>query len=118
MHRIPESPSCLPRSHHITQNSIPTRDVPLGPPNEGCPPSSPPAKLRLAIAAMGKPETVVGELCIELGITRQTLYRHVGPDGAIRPTAASCCKPKGREWPPTAVVRPPSTAAGAPLEVG
>ena len=39
------------------------------------------AKLRLAMAAMGKPETIVGELCAELGITRQTLYRHVAPDG-------------------------------------
>jgi len=38
------------------------------------------AKLRLAMAAMGKPETRVGELCTELGITRQTLYRHVAPD--------------------------------------
>ena len=42
------------------------------------------AKLRLAMAAMGKPGTVVGALCAELGITRQTLYRHVGPDGALR----------------------------------
>jgi DNA invertase Pin-like site-specific DNA recombinase len=44
-----------------------------------------PAKLRLAMAAMGKPETRVNELCAELGITRQTLYRHVGPDGGLRP---------------------------------
>lgn len=43
------------------------------------------AKLRLAQAAMGKPETKVTELCRELGVTRQTLYRHVGPDGALRP---------------------------------
>ena len=43
------------------------------------------AKLRLAMAAMGKPETNVAELCTELGITRQTLYRHVGPDGSLRP---------------------------------
>ncbi|WP_454019706.1 recombinase family protein [Azospirillum sp. Marseille-Q6669] len=42
------------------------------------------AKLRLAMAAMGKPETKVNELCRELGITRQTLYRHVGPDGSLR----------------------------------
>ena len=42
------------------------------------------AKLRLAMAAMGQPETVVGDLCKELGITRQTLYRHVAPDGALR----------------------------------
>jgi hypothetical protein len=33
---------------------------------------------------MGKPETIVGQLCKELGVTRQTLYRHVGPDGALR----------------------------------
>jgi DNA invertase Pin-like site-specific DNA recombinase len=43
------------------------------------------AKLRLAMAAMGQRETKVGELCTELGITRQTLYRHVGPDGSLRP---------------------------------
>ncbi len=42
------------------------------------------AKLRLAMAAMGQTETKVGELCKELGITRQTLYRHVAPDGSIR----------------------------------
>ena len=45
------------------------------------------AKLRLAQAAMGKPETKVAELCAELGITRQTLYRHVDPKGAFRPNA-------------------------------
>lgn len=42
------------------------------------------AKLRLAMAAMGQKETVVSDLCKELGITRQTLYRHVGPDGGLR----------------------------------
>jgi DNA invertase Pin-like site-specific DNA recombinase len=42
------------------------------------------AKLRLAMAAMGKPETKVSELCRELNVTRQTLYRHVGPDGSLR----------------------------------
>src|ERR1039457_1789898 len=42
------------------------------------------AKLRLAMAAMGQPETKVGELCKELGITRQTMYRHVAPDGSLR----------------------------------
>ena len=41
-----------------------------------------PAKLRLAMAAMG--HTVVNELCKELGVTRQTLYRHIGPDGMLR----------------------------------
>ena len=43
------------------------------------------AKLRLAQAAMGQPGTKVGKLCAELGITRQTLYRHVDPNGLLRP---------------------------------
>ena len=43
------------------------------------------AKLRLVMAAMGQPETKVGDLCQELGITRQTLYRHVSPKGELRP---------------------------------
>jgi DNA invertase Pin-like site-specific DNA recombinase len=43
-----------------------------------------PAKLRLAMAAMGKPETKVQELSVELGVSRQTLYRHVGPKGELR----------------------------------
>lgn len=43
-----------------------------------------PAKLRLAMAAMGQRQTVVSELCKELGVTRQTLYRHIGPDGQLR----------------------------------
>ena len=42
-----------------------------------------PAKVRLAAASMGKPGTNVGELCKELGITRQTLYRHVSPTGEL-----------------------------------
>ncbi|WP_426988202.1 recombinase family protein [Pseudarthrobacter sp. Y6] len=43
-----------------------------------------PAKVRLAMAAMGQKETKVGALCAELGITRQTLYRHVSPTGELR----------------------------------
>ncbi|WP_373508323.1 helix-turn-helix domain-containing protein, partial [Thiocapsa sp.] len=42
------------------------------------------AKLRLARAAMADQETKVGDLCRELGITRQTLYRYVGPVGELR----------------------------------
>ena len=42
------------------------------------------AKLRLARAAMGQPETKVGDLCAELGVTRQTLYRFVSPKGELR----------------------------------
>ncbi|MGI4794910.1 MAG: hypothetical protein ACRYG8_12715 [Janthinobacterium lividum] len=44
-----------------------------------------PAKLRLAQAAMSQWETGVNELRAELGITRQTLYHHVDPQGHIRP---------------------------------
>ncbi|OKX93314.1 transposon DNA-invertase [Corynebacterium glutamicum] len=43
-----------------------------------------PAKVRLAMAAMGQPETSVAALCKELGITRQTLYRHVSPTDELR----------------------------------
>ena len=52
--------------------------------NGGRPYTMTAAKLRLAMASMGKPETRVGELCAELGISRQTLYRHVAPDGTLR----------------------------------
>jgi DNA invertase Pin-like site-specific DNA recombinase len=44
-----------------------------------------PAKIRLAMAAMGKPETNVAALCSELGGSRQTLYLHVSPEGLLRP---------------------------------
>jgi hypothetical protein len=37
------------------------------------------------MASMGEPETKVGDLCAELGITRLTLYRHVDPEGKLRP---------------------------------
>ncbi len=43
------------------------------------------AKLRLAQAAMGNPETKVRRLCREIGVSSQTLYRHVAPDGQLRP---------------------------------
>ena len=43
------------------------------------------AKLRLAMASMGKHETKVSDLCDEMNITRQTLYRHVSPKGELRP---------------------------------
>jgi DNA invertase Pin-like site-specific DNA recombinase len=42
------------------------------------------AQIRLAQAAMGKKETVVSELCQELGVTRATLYRYVSPKGELR----------------------------------
>lgn len=50
------------------------------------------AKLRLARAAMGHPETKISPLCKELGITRQTLYRHVCPKGTLRPDGQKLLK--------------------------
>lgn len=40
------------------------------------------AKLRVA---MGRPETRGGDLCQVLGITQQTLYRHISPKRDLRP---------------------------------
>lgn len=43
-----------------------------------------PAKIRLVMASMGRPDTNVSDLCREIGISRQTLYRHVSPTGELR----------------------------------
>jgi hypothetical protein len=43
-----------------------------------------PTKLSLAQGALDKPDTKISELCKELGISRQTLYRHVSPKGVLR----------------------------------
>lgn len=51
--------------------------------NGGAPFKMTPAKL-LEQAAMGKPETKIADFCTELGISRQTLYRFVGPNGELR----------------------------------
>ena len=42
------------------------------------------AQVRLAQAAMQNRDTSVEELCKELGITKPTLYRYVGPNGELR----------------------------------
>jgi len=47
-----------------------------------------PTKLRLAMVSMRQPDTIVSTLCQELGITRQTLYRHISPDGQLRADGA------------------------------
>ena len=54
-----------------------------------------PAKLRLAQAAMKQKKTVVSELCRELNVARQTLYRHLSPDGErlLRSNANKDCRP-------------------------
>jgi DNA invertase Pin-like site-specific DNA recombinase len=51
----------------------------------GAPYKMTPAKLRLAQAAMGKPETRIADLCREIGVSSQTLYRHLSPQGELRP---------------------------------
>jgi DNA invertase Pin-like site-specific DNA recombinase len=53
--------------------------------NGGRKPKMTPAKLRLAQAALGKKSTIVADLCEELGISSQTLYRHISPTGELRP---------------------------------
>jgi len=53
--------------------------------NGGAPYKMTTTKLRLAKAALEDPETKIGLLCKELGITRQTLYRHLCPKGTLRP---------------------------------
>ncbi|MCP5010176.1 MAG: helix-turn-helix domain-containing protein, partial [Aestuariibacter sp.] len=40
--------------------------------------------VRLAQASMQSKNTNVSELCRELGVSRQTLYRYVGPEGELR----------------------------------
>jgi transcriptional regulator with PAS, ATPase and Fis domain len=53
-----------------------------------------PAKVHMAKAAMGKAGTVVNDLCQELGISRQTLYRYVSPTGTLRPDGKKLLKKK------------------------
>ena len=52
-----------------------------------------PAKIRLAMSAMGQSETHIGKLAKELGVSRQTLYRYVSPTGEPRPQAQRILKP-------------------------
>src|SRR3984957_3552609 len=65
--------------------------------NGGRPYTMTPAKLRLAQAAMTERDTKVGDLCEELGVTRQTLYRFVDPKGELRADGTKLLERKGRE---------------------
>lgn len=58
-------------------------------------------KIRLAMASMGKPETKVSSLCAELGISRQTLYRHVSPCGELRGDGRKILEKKSSKKVPT-----------------
>ena len=42
------------------------------------------AQVRLAQAAMEQRDTKVSELCLQLGVTKATIYRYVAPDGSLR----------------------------------
>ena len=53
-----------------------------------------PAKVRLAMASMGQADANVSELCNELGVSRQTLYRHVSPTGELRPDGTKVVSPR------------------------
>ena len=46
-----------------------------------------PTKLKLAQSAISHPETIISDLCKELSITRQTLYRYLSPTGDLRDDA-------------------------------
>jgi len=50
-------------------------------------------QIRLAQSAMANRETHVEQLCEELDISRATLYRYVGPNGAIRGHALKALEP-------------------------
>ena len=57
------------------------------------------AKLRLAMAAMGKPETKIGELCAELGISASDALPACGPGRVdCGRTGGSCYGSKGRDF--------------------
>ena len=64
--------------------------------NGGRPYTMTAAKLRLAQAAMANRDTKVGDLCAELGVTRQTLYRFVDPKGELRADGTKLLKRKGQ----------------------
>jgi hypothetical protein len=71
---------------------------------------------------MGQPETKVGDLCRELGITRQTLYRYVSPQGELRADGKKLMAARGRAQRTDVAeplthsdVQPTSNGAGQPL---
>jgi hypothetical protein len=57
---------------------------------------APHRRLKFAMASMGKPETKVSELCKELGIPRQTFYRHVSANGEACPDGVRVLSRKER----------------------
>ena len=67
------------------------------------------AKLRLAQAAIGQPGTKIGELCTELGVSRQTLYRHMDPTGQLRIDGKKLLGRRRKGAPPA--TKPPQPAA-------
>lgn len=60
----------------------------------GCPHKMTPGKVCLAVAAVSQTQTMVGDLCTEPGITRQTLYRHISPTGELRSDGTKLLNPR------------------------
>src|SRR6201993_5642486 len=65
--------------------------------NGGRPYTMTPAKLRLAQAAMATRDTKVSDLCTELSVTGQTLYRFVDPNGELRSDATKLLERKRQQ---------------------
>jgi hypothetical protein len=57
-------------------------------------------KVRLAMAAMGKAKAKVADLCREMAMTRQKLYRQVSPASNLRENGRKLLKAKRRELTP------------------
>ena len=55
-----------------------------------------PEKIRLLQEAMGKREKLVLDFVAEIGISKATAYRYVGPDGELRPDAKRLLAMKGK----------------------
>jgi DNA-binding NtrC family response regulator len=66
------------------------------------------SEITLTQAAMGQPETKIGELCIELGVSRQTLYRHMNPKGELRPDGEKLLGRKKKGPPSAGRAQPPA----------
>jgi DNA invertase Pin-like site-specific DNA recombinase len=62
--------------------------------NGGRPAAMSKAQLRTAQAAMKLRDTSVGELAKELGVSRNTIYLHVSPDGELREAGKKLLKAK------------------------
>jgi DNA invertase Pin-like site-specific DNA recombinase len=73
------------------------------------------AKLRLAQASMKARDVSIGQLCEELEISRQTLYRHVDPNGALREDGEKLLQSSGGKVRKAKPADVPPAQPGAPV---